>query len=102
MRPIDVQQIGHELALRWEDGSETFLPLEHLRRACPCAGCKGETDVMGNVYKGPDVPLKPESFMLRRLTPVGTYALQPTWADGHNSGLFSFDFLRHLASQAPN
>ena len=102
MRPIDVQQIGHELALRWEDGSETFLPLEHLRRACPCAGCKGETDVMGNVYKGPDVPLKPESFVLRRLTPVGTYALQPTWADGHNSGLFTFDYLRQLASPPPH
>lgn len=102
MRPIDVQQIGHELALRWDDGSETFLPLEHLRRACPCAGCKGETDVMGNVYKGPDVPLKPESFVLRRLTPVGTYALQPTWADGHNSGLFTFDYLRQLASPPPH
>ena len=96
MKPLDIQQIGTELAIRWDDGKETFITLEQLRRACPCAGCKGETDVMGNVYKGPDIALKPESFIVRRLTPVGTYAIQPTWADGHNSGIFSFEYLRHL------
>lgn len=35
MRPIDVQRIGQELAVKWEDGSESFLALETLRRACP-------------------------------------------------------------------
>jgi len=96
MRPVDLQQIGTELAIRWDDGSESFITLERLRRECPCAGCKGETDVMGNLYKGPDVVLKPESFVLRKLTPVGTYAIQPTWGDGHGSGLFTFAHLRHL------
>ena len=57
MRPVDVQQIGEELAIKWEDGSESFIPLEKLRRACPCAGCKGEMDVMGNLYKSPEQPL---------------------------------------------
>lgn len=96
MKLVDIQQIGVELAIRWDDGTESFITLEQLRRACPCAGCKGETDVMGNLYKGPDIALKPESFILRKLTPVGTYAIQPTWADGHNSGIFSFEYLRHL------
>ena len=72
------------------------IALERLRRACPCAGCKGETDVMGNLYKGPEVALKPESFVLRKLTSVGTYAIQPTWGDGHGSGLFTFEHLRRL------
>ena len=100
VKPADVQQIGSELAIKWADGSESFVSLEKLRRACPCAGCKGEMDVMGNLYKGPDIPLKPESFVLRRLVQVGTYAVQPTWGDGHDSGIYSFDYLRRVADQA--
>ncbi|HTA95201.1 MAG TPA: gamma-butyrobetaine hydroxylase-like domain-containing protein, partial [Verrucomicrobiae bacterium] len=42
MLPADIQQIGNELAVRWGDGGESFILLEKLRRACPCAGCKGE------------------------------------------------------------
>ena len=97
MKPVDIQVIGRDLAIKWQDGSESYIPLEQLRRACPCAGCKGEMDVMGNLYKGPDIPLKPESFELRNVARVGTYAIQPTWADGHNSGLFSFEYLRRVA-----
>ena len=59
MRPVDIQQIGGEVAIKWDDGSESFIPLEKLRRVCPCAGCKGEMDVMGNLYKNPDQPLAP-------------------------------------------
>ncbi|HEU5072389.1 MAG TPA: DUF971 domain-containing protein [Verrucomicrobiae bacterium] len=94
---VDVQQVGNELAIKWADGTESFIPLEKLRRACPCAGCKGEMDVLGNLYKGPDIALRPESFRLRRITPVGTYALQPSWEDGHNSGIYSYDYLARVA-----
>ena len=47
MRPLDIQQIGNELAIKWDDGSESFIPLETLRRCCPCAGCKGEDGHFG-------------------------------------------------------
>ena len=97
MRPIDVQQIGHELAVKWEDGAESFIKLEKLRRYCPCAGCKGERDIMGNLYKGPDKPLSPQAFQIVRVSMVGGYAVQPFWADGHSTGLFSFDYLRQVA-----
>jgi DUF971 family protein len=96
MRPLDVQQIGEELAIKWEDGNESFISLEKLRRACPCAGCKGEMDVMGNLYKGPDQPLTTSAFQLVRLEPVGTYAVQPVWADGHATGIYSFDYLQRV------
>jgi DUF971 family protein len=96
MRPVDIQAIGEELAIRWEDGGESFIRLEQLRRHCPCAGCKGEVDIMGNLYKNPEKPLSPQAFRLIRLQPVGTYAVQPTWADGHTSGVFSFDYLRQI------
>jgi len=100
MKPVDIQQIGEELAIKWDDGSETFVPLEKLRRYCPCAGCKGEIDVMGNLYKNPDRPLSPEAFQLRGITRVGTYAIQPSWKDGHASGLYSFEYLRKVAEAA--
>ena len=97
MRPTNVQQIGNELAIRWDDGVESFIALENLRRACPCAGCKGEMDVLGNLYKGPERPLRPDSFQLKGIAHVGGYALQPQWADGHSTGLYSFDYLRSIA-----
>ena len=97
MHPADIQQIGGELAIKWDDGRESFIPLESLRRHCPCAGCQGERDIMGNLYKGPDEVLTPRSFQLLRIVNVGGYAIQPIWADGHNTGIFSFDYLRQLA-----
>jgi DUF971 family protein len=97
MRPLDIQTIGQELAIKWEDGSESFVALEKLRRHCPCAGCKGETDVMGNVYKGPPQTLGARSFHLVRIANVGSYAIQPVWGDGHSTGIYSFDYLRRVA-----
>ena len=75
MRPTDMQQVGEELAIKWDDDSESFIPLETLRRACPCAGCKGEVDVMGNLYKNPEQPLSRQAFQLLRVESVGTYAV---------------------------
>jgi len=70
-----MQQVGEELAIKWDDDSESFIPLETLRRACPCAGCKGEVDVMGNLYKNPEQPLSRQAFQLLRVESVGTYAV---------------------------
>jgi DUF971 family protein len=97
MRPLDIQQIGGELAIKWDDGAEDFIRLENLRRACPCAGCKGETDIMGNLYKNPETPLTAKAFELTRIASVGSYGIQPAWADGHATGIFSFDYLKQVA-----
>jgi DUF971 family protein len=95
----DIQVIGTELAIKWKDGSETFVALEKLRKACPCAGCQGEQDVMGNLYKGPAKKLRAESFELKRMGPVGGYALQPVWGDGHSTGIYTFEMIRRLGSE---
>ena len=98
MRPLDIQHIGMELAVKWDDGRENFISLEKLRRACPCAGCKGETDILGNLYKNPDQKLTAAAFQLVRLVQVGGYAVQPVWADGHNTGIYSFEYLHRVAA----
>lgn len=94
--PTTIQQIGDELAIAWNDGSESYLRLEALRRACPCAGCGGEPDVLGHVVR-PEVKYTPASFELRGWQIVGGYAVQPSWADGHATGLYSFPYLQRLS-----
>jgi len=102
MRPLDLQQIGQELAIKWDDGGESFIPLERLRRCCPCADCQGEADILGNVYKNPHRPLAPAAFQLVRFVSVGGYAIQPVWADGHATGIYSFDYLKRVAAGNPS
>jgi len=96
VKPVNIERIGNELAIKWDDQTETFLRLEALRRACPCAGCKGEVDVMGNVYKDADRHLTNAAFDLRSFAPVGQYAVNLVWSDGHASVIFSWDYLRQL------
>lgn len=91
----NVQLIGDELAIQWNDGTESYFELEFLRRACPCAACGGEPDVLGNVLR-PEVSYTEKSFQLAGFDFVGGYALQPRWSDGHNTGIYSFTYLRRL------
>jgi DUF971 family protein len=95
LRPLDVQVIGDELAIKWSDGRESYFKLEDLRRRCPCAACAGEPDVTGKVMR-PLVSYGPNSFKIRSFQMVGGYAVQPTWQDGHNTGLYTFSYLRDL------
>ncbi len=96
LEPENIQQIGNELAIQWNDGTESFLDLQFLRRACPCAACGGEPDVLGNISR-PNVNYSMESFELLGFDLVGGYALQPRWRDGHATGIYSFTYLRRLS-----
>jgi DUF971 family protein len=95
----NVQLIGDELAIQWSDGTESYFGLELLRRACPCAACGGEPDVLGNVVR-PEVSFTEGSFMLAGFQIIGGYAVQPRWSDGHSTGLYSFQYLRRLEAAA--
>lgn len=92
--------VGGELALSFTDGVEVYLALPLLRRACPCAVCQGEPDALGRVLR-PKVEYGARSFELSKFDQVGGYALQMFWADGHNSGIFSFAYLRKLGELPP-
>ena len=98
--PKNVLIIGQELVLVWDDGREDYIALERLRRACPCAMCKGERDLLGNLYRGPERPLTPRSFQAVAHRQVGAYAIQIDWADGHNDGIYSFETLRRIGEEA--
>lgn len=89
--------IGDELALSFRDGFEAYLKLPLLRRACPCAVCQGEPDALGRVLR-PLVEYGPRAFELLKFEIVGGYAIQPFWADGHSTGIFSYAYLQKLAA----
>ena len=89
--------IGNELALSWNDGTETYLTFEAFRRACPCAHCQGEPDVTGKVII-PTKTYNDRSFQLVNYEITGGYALKPKWADGHSSGIYAFSYLKALGA----
>ena len=95
LEPKTLHLIGQELAISWSDGTESYLVLERLRRACPCASCGGEPDVLGNILR-PDVSYTAQSFEIRSWELVGGYAVQPVWGDGHRTGIYSYQYLRRL------
>jgi len=102
MSPIklnDLAIIGSELAFSWSDGLESYLDFETLRRACPCAACQGEPDVTGKVLMR-NLTYREQSFQYLRHQLLGGYAIQIFWADGHSSGIYSYELLRSLGSSA--
>lgn len=97
--PADLQVIGSELAIRWSDGQESYLPLEELRKRCPCAACCGEPGLTKPI-PGAGERLTAESYRLRGMQRVGGYAIQPTWEDGHGTGIYSWEYLQKIANSS--
>ena len=93
---ITVERDAQTLTLDWSDGHRTVYPLDGLRRACPCATCRGH----GNMHELPD----PEIFDLPslmewpgvELETVGSYALRIKWDDGHDTGIYTWQRLRAM------
>jgi len=97
--PLNIQLIGPEVAIAWDDGTESYFPAERLRAASPSASNIGERDVLGNQYGG-NGPKQFPGVTVLGWERVGNYALRFDFSDGHRTGLYSFDFLRVLAASA--
>jgi DUF971 family protein len=93
VEPREIMQEGEAgLRVTWGDGRECLYAAPALRRACPCAQCVNE-------FTGERV-LKPEAvpdgLTIENLELVGRYALTFRWSDGHETGIYSFRYLRQL------
>ncbi len=95
--PTNIQLIGQEVAIVWDDGAESYLPFEKLRAASPSAANMGETDILGNKYGG-DGPKHFPGVTVVGWAQVGNYAIRFDFSDGHSTGLYSYDYLRALAA----
>lgn len=93
--PADIQLIGRELAIRWEDGAESYLSVPDLRKASPSAEVSGEQDIFGQ-NSGGEVGVDHQDVDLVGWKKVGNYAIQFQFSDGHQTGIYSYDYLRAL------
>ena len=93
---------GTGVAIDWKDGHISAWDFKWLRWACPCALCNEEREQTGRavgvekpkaggplvLYEAPPRPLE--------VTPVGKYAIRFKWSDGHESGIYSWEYLRRV------
>ncbi len=91
---------GTGVEIDWKDGHQSAWTFAWLRNACPCATCHEEREKTGRaigvakpkeqtllvMYEPPVKPLE--------VSPVGKYALKFNWSDGHESGIYSWEYLR--------
>jgi DUF971 family protein len=96
---------GTGMSIEWRDGHRSAWTFAWLRAACPCATCHEEREAEGRapgvgkakpasllpMYEAPPRPVDVE--------PVGKYALRFRWNDGHETGLFSWDYLRNVCDR---
>jgi len=86
----------------WKDGHHSQYPLAYLRDQCPCASCTGAhgTEPQKSSYSAPPPgnPFQMYKATLKMLNvePMGHYAIQIHWNDGHNTGIYSYDYLRKI------
>jgi len=89
---IHADRAARRVEIEWRDGHQTVYDFEALRWLCPCAICRGEGGMPGWLDSGPTLTGFQCTLLDLRL--VGSYAIQPTWADGHSTGYYSFTGLR--------
>lgn len=82
------------LIVKWNDGSTSQIKLTNLRRNCPCAVCKVEREEQSKSY----IPIYGDvELAVTDLQVIGQYALKVVWKDGHDNGIFEFEFLKQIS-----
>lgn len=86
--------VGDEVVVVWDDGHESYYAGAPLRKACSCAGCRGERHLFDRATLPTLAPLRPDAFVPVSLHLVGNYGLQVRWGDGHDHGIYDLAQLR--------
>ena len=103
-QPKLLKKHDNAFQVEWKDGHTSWYPYTYLRQMCPCAECaiirhkgrdihslfapKGDGDI--TLIEVPD-DIQPLDVQL-----VGRYALQFSWSDGHDTGIYPFEVLREI------
>ncbi len=102
--PVAIQREGEAaISIQWSDTTTTNWTAGELRKACPCATCreKRRGDGEGQASKPRMLPVlsaaEARPLKIESMRPVGTYAYNIGFTDGHSSGLFTFAMLRRMA-----
>lgn len=94
--PVAIENRAQQgvLAFSWEDGSSTSWTHAALRAACPCADCRARRRAGLAVEAD-------ERIRLIAIEPVGAYALNLVFTDGHRRGIYPFEMLGEAARSLP-
>jgi DUF971 family protein len=98
-RPTALRGEGDALVIQWSDGATHRLPWALLRKQCPCATCRAKRAEPPPLF----AVLKPEEAQPIKaigMQPLGNYAYHIDFNDGHNTGIFTLEFLRTLGEEA--
>jgi DUF971 family protein len=99
MRPTKIEIVpGDRLAIDWDDGQRREYGFRELRDACPCATCREKRS-----ESAPSASLLPilspeeaRPLKILAMRPIGQYAYNIQFSDGHDTGIYTFEFLREL------
>jgi len=92
-REVGPNDDATRLRIEWRDGAVSLFAPRALRLRCPCAGCVEE--MTGERILVPE--MVPEDVYPKAIDWVGRYALRFAWSDGHDTGIYPFDYLRRWA-----
>lgn len=90
-----IEESDSEISINWSDETETRYDAQSLRRVCPCAGCVNEW-TGEKILKAESVPV---DLSFSSIAIVGRYALNFHFSDGHDTGIYSFQYLRELSGK---
>jgi DUF971 family protein len=104
LRPQKLELRGqNRLYIEWSDGQKREITVSALRKACPCATCREKRAQPPAPTTGLPVLSLAEARPLAILgmKPVGNYAYSISFSDGHDTGIFTLEFLRELGEEVP-
>jgi len=99
-QPVALKGNQTGLTIEWDDGAVHTITWRQLRDACPCATCRTQPAQPDNSTEDDLLPvITPEEAQPLKATamrPIGNYAYGIEFTDGHNSGIYSLEWLRQL------
>lgn len=90
--PQRIHRGEQEVVVTWADGHASRFPSRWLRLRCQCAGCIEE--MSGRPLLEPDTV--PGDVRPLAITLVGAYAIRVAWSDGHDTGIYTYEWLRSV------
>jgi DUF971 family protein len=97
MTPDERQQVidvevdrAREVRVTFGDEVTATFPVLELRKACPCAGCRGHRDAGREAYHGTEITITEAELH-------GNWGISLVWSDGHSTGIYAWTYLRSMS-----
>jgi len=84
------------LVIEWADGTRRQYDVAELRQSCPCATCNAER---AKAAAGNESPIRQPTVTIQKMQPVGNYAYNIHFSDGHDTGIYTLQLLQELGRE---